>query len=255
MILRKSIKSVKFLRPELDSKLNEVLLRANYTDVAANTASEKAALVASVKLVEDVIAGLGAGVVIDDNSLDTTNAWSGSKIDQVISNAIALKDEVIVVDTENDLPATGDANGGFAYVITDSTSNNNMTLYYWRDSEGQWLKGSVLGSLDLSDYVTTTGLDAAILVVSNRVDGISIMNNNGVTLTGDGTGDMTFITSNDVAGELVGGRALVFTASGIFEIDAVKNGSDKDFKLVFEAGDTPADFAGATIRATYIPKV
>lgn len=255
MILRKSIRSVKNLRSELDQRLMANLLKANYSDVDGNTSAEKAALVASIKLVEDVLATVGGGVVIDDNSLDTSNAWSGAKIDQVVSDAVAGKDEVIVVDTEGDLPATGDDNGGFAYVLNDSTSNGNMTLYYWRSDEGQWIKGSVLGSLDLSNYVTTTNLTDAIAPVSARIDGLVIKNNNGLTLNGDGTGDMTFTTSHDVSGELVGGRALVFTTSGIFEIDAVKNGTDKDFKLVFEAGDNAADFVGATVRATYIPVV
>jgi hypothetical protein len=130
-----------------------------------------------------------------------------------------------------------------------------MTLYYWRASDGQWLKGSVLGSVDLSDYVKTADMTAAIAPVSARIDGLIIKNNSGLTLNGDGTGDMTFTTSHNVSGELVGGRALVFTDSGIFEIDAVKDGTDKDFKLVFETSDDPTDFVGATVRASYIPVV
>lgn len=135
-----------------ESKALRTLLNGNATDLSALTTTTKSNLVAALNEVKASIAG--AGATINDSATNTSSVWSGQKVQDTVTAAIAalVSGAPGVLDTLDELAAALGDDANFAATVTAALTNRVRT-----DTASQGLNPTQKGNARTNiDAVSTT---------------------------------------------------------------------------------------------------
>ena len=139
-------------RVATESKALRTLLNGNATDLSALTTTTKSNLVAALNEVKASIAG--AGATINDSATNTSSVWSGQKVQDTVTAAIAalVSGAPGVLDTLDELAAALGDDANFAATVTAALTNRVRT-----DTASQGLNPTQKGNARTNiDAVSTT---------------------------------------------------------------------------------------------------
>lgn len=139
-------------RVATESKALRTLLNGNATDLSALTTTTKSNLVAALNEVKASIAG--AGATINDSATNTSSVWSGQKVQDTVTAAIAalVSGAPGVLDTLDELAAALGDDANFATTVTAALTNRVRT-----DTASQGLNSTQKGNARTNiDAVSTT---------------------------------------------------------------------------------------------------
>ena len=135
-----------------ESKALRTLLNGNATDLSALTTTTKSNLVAALNEVKASISE--AGATINDSATNTSSVWSGQKVQDTVTAAIAalVSGAPGVLDTLDELAAALGDDANFATTVTAALTNRVRT-----DTASQGLNSTQKGNARTNiDAVSTT---------------------------------------------------------------------------------------------------
>jgi len=135
-----------------ESKALRTLLNGNAADLSALTTTTKSNLVAALNEVKASISE--AGATINDSATNTSSVWSGQKVQDTVTAAIAalVSGAPGVLDTLDELAAALGDDANFATTVTTALTNRVRT-----DTASQGLNSTQKGNARTNiDAVSTT---------------------------------------------------------------------------------------------------
>ena len=135
-----------------ESKALRTLLNGNAADLSALTTTTKSNLVAALNEVKASIPE--AGATINDSATNTSSVWSGQKVQDTVTAAIAalVSGAPGVLDTLDELAAALGDDANFATTVTTALTNRVRT-----DTASQGLNSTQKGNARTNiDAVSTT---------------------------------------------------------------------------------------------------
>ena len=112
-------------RISTESKALRTLVNGNAADLSSLTTTTKTNLVAALKELKSAITVLGSPAVINDSATNGTQTWSGTKINQTVTDAISALTTGApgALNTLDELAAAIGDDANFAATVTTALAN------------------------------------------------------------------------------------------------------------------------------------